>query len=218
MTHTYLTDMPIGNAPSKPARNCEKTNFAGSKVPEDLLGTLEHFICGLPIFHGTMEYILKACVVEMWGAFEVLAGDLLKKSKQFNTNCFGHLTGSEKKPKFYKREFIRESYRVTFDNDPRIEMELASRSIDELHIMRNLLVHNAGITDPDFEKQCSDAIKLPFSTTENTARLCEWAAIPKDSRILFDGRFVMSMIDPVIDVGWNLVESVGFWLQTHSPI
>lgn len=120
-------------------------------------------------------------------------------------------------PKFTMRHLFRESYRIAFNSDPGMEKVLNCRAIDELCLIRNLLVHKGGLVDKKFREDCEKATSLPHSTPENTARLTEWSKKPDLYKFPFDGEFVMSMIDPVIDAGRDLVETVSLWLQSHKP-
>jgi len=186
----------------------------------DMNSTLDFLIsnvfAGSPLFYRCVENLLKASLIEMWTAFEVLAGDLLKGAKSEHPECFRHLTGREKSPKFYKRHLMRDAYRVTFADDSKINEVLHIKQIDELHLIRNVLVHHSGIADRGFHEGCEDALKLPYQTPENIKKLKEWSEVRIDSRLNVEGGLVNSLVFPVIYAGRDLVEAVAFWLEAHQ--
>lgn len=168
--------------------------------------------------HKQLERLLKSSVVEMWMAFEVLVGDMLDKALTEHKECFGHLVGNERKPRFQTRLFIRESYKTFFADSLDINDVLYTKAIDELSLIRNLLIHKAGIVDKKFQEDSIDATRFPGSTAENTARLVTWSVTPIGDTFLFDGELVMSLIEPVIYAGRELVEKVSWWLEAHKPV
>jgi hypothetical protein len=112
-------------------------------------------------------------------------GTLLKQSFKFTT-----LGG------------IREAYSKAFHCDSRkIDSCLASRDIDALALVRNLLIHKAGIADTDYcRRQPKEAPTAP--------------ALKEAEHLTIDGKLVENLLSPALRCCTDLLVAVNDWLAT----
>ena len=166
--------------------------------------------------HDWLHSVLQSAVIQAWTAFEVLAEDLHSFTRQAYSMYF-RPEDYASKYYFQKRDKMRFSYERAFMNDSDIGAALGDRKIDELSLLRNLIVHNRGIVDEKFRQQCEDAIQFVHSTPENTILLKEWSNLPIQHEFMFDGLLVRSVLDGTQAAAYQLLSAVDKWVTTHSP-
>lgn len=67
--------------------------------------------------------------------------------------------------------------------------------------MRNVLVHNAGHADKEF-----------VEAMKNESR---FNSIKTKDKFLVDGNIISSLINPVVDCGISIIETVDKWMLKH---
>jgi hypothetical protein len=98
---------------------------------------------------------------------------------------------------FDKLEYIREAYEDAFGGNNTVILK--NTCLDTLHVVRNVLVHNAGVADGDYLRRKSI---LPTS-----------AIVEKGEPIPLDGELVVELVAPALELGNKLIESVDQWLM-----
>ena len=113
-----------------------------------------------------------------------LMGTLLKKECKFQT-----LAG------------IRRAYSAAFSNDwGSIDAALSNRSLDKLNLVRNLILHKAGVMDAKFAEQ--------------SATIPDWKIEKQmNDPIPLDGKIVQELINPVFQLGIDLIYAVDKWVR-----
>ena len=107
----------------------------------------------------------------------------------------------ESRFEFSRIQDIREAYALAFDRDSaKIDEVLTDKTIDALHIVRNVIVHQAGLADERYMKAKGN-LKLPNAAL--------------GAPLLLDGEIVVNMISPVIDRSKKLLDAVDGWLIKH---
>ena len=111
--------------------------------------------------------------------------------------------------KFTTLRGIREAYSVAFSEQEkrarttRIDDALAAQSLDALNMVRNLIVHKAGIADAEYEAR---------------ARNCPLAPQLRAGKAMsFDGEVCQALIVPVVSTGIELVKAIDTWLSLTNP-
>jgi hypothetical protein len=98
----------------------------------------------------SVDSILRLTIINTWSYFECLAEDLVLSSVKKHATRFSHVA-SDKSWRFRSRDQIRKSYKQAFKpEDPDILTAVYSDGIEALALLRNVLVHKAGIADNDF--------------------------------------------------------------------
>ena len=185
----------------------EKMNIGRDAQVEYMVectSTFEDFISHSDYLHGVVEGILRSIIVQAWGAFEVLAEDLLVESIAQNQASFGFLKGNEKW-RFRSRASIRDCYQKAFPLDNGlITSALYNEAIDALSLLRNLLVHKGGRADQEFLTESKKySILAPFHGLRLT------------DPVNLDGEIVLSIVDPAMLSSHALIVAVDKWLGTH---
>jgi hypothetical protein len=110
--------------------------------------------------------------------------------------------------KFTTLRGIREAYSTAFSEREKkarpanIDKALADKAIDTLCIIRNIIVHKAGIADQEYEER---------------AKVCPLAPqVRKGQAIPLDGGICIALIRPVMDCCLALVSAVDSWLTLLS--
>ena len=154
------------------------------------------------------EGILKNVLTLTWTAFETLSADLWRRVSTSGHSAIRVPTPKELEEKisFITRSKILRSYRFLFPKD-RIAFRscLAGDDVNALAVMRNVLVHSAGVIDGGFMVQGS---KVPM--------LMPFIALGIDAKIELDGSLVRDLVCPIIAKGFDLVSAIDNWLQTHK--
>ena len=152
----------------------------------------------------SIKGLLQLVIVNAWTCFECFVEDLLKTSIQEHVASFPHIS-PDKKWRFRSRDQIRDSYKQAFKPDgDNIKAAIFSDSITALALLRNILVHKAGIVDKDFTTgvQASPAL-TPF------------VGLSEGEEVKLDGEIVRSLFDPLINTCCDLLVAVDNWLQVH---
>ena len=158
-----------------------------------------------PYAHGVLENLLKSILVQAWGAFEVLAEDLLIGAVEKHPQCFDP-SRITKKFHFRKRISIRESYGRAFESDSAIVTCVSDSSVDALSVLRNVLVHKSGVADSMF---LTEVARIPL--------LAPFRGLKPGSAVNISGDNVFSIITPTVGNGYTLVKAVDDWLAARTP-
>lgn len=183
-----------------------------------------------PITDG-MDVIIRAMIIFAWTTFETLCEDLLEKTIDIRPKTFAVLKGRNQKRAMpawegtdlkgkvhpfsdVKRmvgrsrltyrsvKAIRDSYWLVFHkNYGRIDRIIKHRSIDNLHAVRNVLVHKGGIVDQPFLDRIAGVPQ--FSKAQDNALLH------------LDFAMVKWLIRPVFARGISLIVAVNRWVREH---
>jgi hypothetical protein len=112
--------------------------------------------------------------------------------------------GTLLKPKveFARLAGIRAAYVQAFSEDyAQIDSIIADDCLDALSVVRNLLVHKAGLADDEYVRRAQN-LSVPKLKVGTLIRL--------------DGDTAVSLIKPVFDIGKKLVAAVDSWLEKHK--
>lgn len=166
--------------------------------------------------HGWLHAVLQNAIIQAWTAFEVLAEDLhLSVRQAYSMNFNSDRVFS--KYYFQKRDKLRSSYGKAFEDDPDINAALGCPRIDELSLLRNLIVHKRGVVDGKFKEDCEKATLFTYCTAQNTALLKEWALLPVGHEFLFDGLLIRTVLDGSQEAAYQLLSTVDKWIPLHTP-
>lgn len=159
-----------------------------------------------PLMNEALHGLLQTMVNQAWSAFEYLAEDLYKAL--INERASLQFTPRERNDfhlGFISRKRIRNTYKFLFKTDnAKVVSTLDSKTIDALALVRNVLVHKAGIID-----------KVFFDDSKDVPVLVPLRALGEGKEILLTGKRVRDLIDPAIPVGFELLNSVDDWLFSH---
>lgn len=161
---------------------------------------------GEPVFE-MFGNLLKALTIQAWATFEAMTKELWQSVNESSNSSFARPTGVEwtdKRLGFDARNKIRDTFAFSFKDDPLVMKHLERKCIDPLALLRNLLVHHGGKVDAIFKRDAAyhDSLKQ-FSL------LNDGAIIP------FSGPMVVSVIQPAISSGYNLIASVDDWIKRN---
>ena len=181
-----------------------------------------------------LEGLLKSVLVQIWGAIEVMAGDLWEGALNEHPNHLAELHGKDNQPstktvplsilnehqfdlskrmgtvlkdhfRFTVLDGIQSAYLRAFYSDGiEIEKAVKSQSLKALALTRNLLVHKAGVVDSVFLKEGSG---IPS--------LSSFCACGLKHLIFVDGETTRNLVDSAILSSESLIKSVDEWLTTH---
>lgn len=195
-------------------------------------GFLENSFNKLGLSSGA-EAWMSAQITGVWTAFESMAEELWRIALNLHPEGLSELKGGKRgssedkkidmsflhrhsydlsdkmgdvlceRYSFDKLEDIRKAYRDAFycDED-KINAVIEDRSLDAISLTRHAIVHNGGIIDEKFLRRKAD---LPAGILGEAGK-----PLP------LDGLVVRTLIVPVISKGWQLIESVDQWLDTHN--
>jgi hypothetical protein len=112
--------------------------------------------------HWMFENILKSMCIQFWTAMEVLLEDLFMKVIEYHPHSFSHevrakhartkthVKGKGTRFGFRSRDKFSDAYNVAFSCDDTIMNVINSEGVSRLAVVRNLIVHKAGIADGKF--------------------------------------------------------------------
>lgn len=203
-----------------------------SRTAADVLGALQHIesVSGDPKITSGIEAWLSAQVVGAWTTFETLAGDLWEAALNCHPAGLSDLKGkgsSEQKTvqlsilqkhKFdlsksmgtvlrEKRSFdrlndVRKYYEEAFFEDAKkISDIINDKSIDTLNAVRNLIVHRGSVVDQKYLDRTKSIVDVPKAAVGDS--------------IMLDGFIVATLVQPVLQLGRELIIAVDDWLAAH---
>jgi hypothetical protein len=159
----------------------------------------------------TLDYgvraVLEAQLILAWTAFETLAEDLWKGAQEL------HSTSLAPQGYFRRLDSIKDAYasfsavNVTINGYPKtptanINVLFSKPDLRKLNLIRNLLVHKAGIVDQIF---LSDTAKIDWIVPDQLGQ-----------PVQLDGLRVRELINPVIEAGQKLIRSVDCWMNLKT--
>jgi hypothetical protein len=175
-----------------------------------------------------LDAMFRAQIILAWSAFEVLAGDLweaaintcperlirsgstlsidtIRSVTKRSYNLEGKLGSAlAVEQDFAKLVLVRDAYGKTFKEHAKgIKTILNDRYLDALSAVRNVLVHNSGTMDADYEKDYKSCRRL----------------IPQPERggkLPLDAGLVRKLLSHVRDTGAKLVKEIDLWLTRHG--
>jgi hypothetical protein len=154
----------------------------------------------IPLYRAAAESLLKSVIIQAWTSFEVLSEDLINGAKAEYPTFFSGVDFSTFR--FRSRKRIRAAYRITFADDLNICAAVNHDSVDALALLRNVLVHKAGIADHDF----TDGI--PTSSL-----LSPFSGVKEGQPIEINGTVMRSIVDSSFNCGYALIIAVNNWLN-----
>jgi hypothetical protein len=105
--------------------------------------------------------------------------------------------------KRYSLDGMREAYAAaSFDGDEIISGVLASKELDSLALVRNVLVHNGGIADEEYVRRTKSLPSMPTADIGQP--------------ILLDGEIIANLARPVVGLGRDLLIGVDEWLRDQG--
>jgi hypothetical protein len=141
---------------------------------------------------GAVRAILESQITLSWSAFEALAEDL------WNAALACHPGSATQKPHFRRLQSIRESYKSLSPTSNEINAVLANPDLRKLNLVRNVLIHKAGIVDQQF---LDGAGEIGWNSGNNLGQL-----------IRIDGARVKELVSPLVQSSERLIRSVDKWI------
>jgi hypothetical protein len=180
-----------------------------------------------------VEAWLSAQIVGAWTAFETMTGDLWEAALNCHPAGLSELRGKgtaatadgkmvslmmlqkykydlsskmgtllKEKRSFDRLEDIRGYYAEAFyEGAGTIVKLLDEKSVDALAAVRNLIVHRASVVDQLYLNRTKSLTNVPR------------AAVGKP--VVLDGKIVYDLIQPVIQIGCDLIIAVDGWIASH---
>lgn len=113
----------------------------------------------------------------------------------------GTLFLMQRRYEFTRLQGIRAAYVEAFSKDyEQLDPIVTSDALDALSVVRNLLVHKAGIVDAEYEKRAKN-LRIPKLAVGQLLKL--------------DGETVVGLIKPVFALGGHLIAAVDRWIEKH---
>lgn len=134
----------------------------------------------------------------------VLLKDLNAVTKgTFNASgTMGRVLAASRRVSFITLKGIRQAYSASFSSDhDSIDNALKNTALDDACLVRNVIVHCAGIADRMYIDDCKAA---------NIAARGEF-----EKSLVLDQKTVRAIIDPVVECSLSLIEGVDQWIKTH---
>jgi len=160
------------------------------------------------LMNEALHGLLQTIIIQAWSAFEVLAEDLYKNTLKEGLSSIAPYTDKERQKHwlgFASRERIRNTFAFVFKVDnSRIISALSSTDLDALALVRNVLVHKAGVIDGIF-----------LSGSKPLPQIAYFHGLGLGKEILLTGDWVRKLVDPVIPIGFDLLNAVDSWIQAH---
>ncbi|QDU18885.1 hypothetical protein ETAA1_07810 [Urbifossiella limnaea] len=128
----------------------------------------------------------------------------LKLIQKYKFNLAAHMgTILRAKLSFDSLVRVRDAYRRAFYDDYRdVDAAINDDAIDKLFLVRNLIVHKAGIVDEMFARR--------------TRSVPEFAGLEIDKPFPRDESKAIALIDPVIRSSVRLISAVDDWIANHA--
>lgn len=104
---------------------------------------------------------------------------------------------------FTSLKVIREAYSVAFSKRyDAIDSALASPALDALSVVRNVLVHRAGVADEAYRRRSNGLLTIPKANLGEVIGL--------------DGEIVAGLVDPMLESVSALIKAVDQWIVFES--
>ena len=162
-----------------------------------------------PVAEEVIQNLLRGIIVQSWTAFEALSENLfLCAETEAKTPPARQTVKPGKRPKesFRSRDRIRDAYKFGFVIDgEKINTPLSDLCIDALALLRNVIVHKTARADKDFR----DGVSVP------TPLLSHYSGLGDGDPIVLDGGVVRSIVSPVIQRSYSVIEAVDVWIKRH---
>lgn len=170
--------------------------------------TLDQLLAGFPQeVSDIFSNVLRALTIQAWATFEAMTKELWQSVRDSSNKSFSRPTGQEwsnMKLGFDARSKIKDTFEFSFNNDPNIMNHLERSKIDPLALLRNILVHHGGKVDSKFKTAAA------YHTS-----LKQFSTMGDNEIIPFNGPMVVSVIEPAITSGYNLIVAVDEWIEMH---
>lgn len=213
-------DLRVGKVASKlfrpivdriPLREARRHLFEAHSNVEKMWSTT-------PWMHDALHYYLQTLLIQTQIAHEVLTEDLCKNALDLGLNST--VTPTPKQWNglgFISRKKTRDTYEFVFPIDNvKIKDILHSPHIDALALVRNVLVHKAGRIDGKFMDGMTGApIKPGAPSTPPLPALSYFKNLAVRKKLLITGGSVRKLIDPVIPLGYDLIDAIENWIFSH---
>ena len=156
----------------------------------------DEFLKRTTTLDGAVRAVLESQITLSWTAFETLAEDL------WNAALACHPGSATQKPYFRRLESIRETYKCLSPTSNEINAVLASPDLRKLNLVRNVLIHKAGIVDQQF---LDGAAEIAWNSGDTLGQL-----------IRIDGARVKELVNPMVRSGEELIRSVDRWITAKT--
>jgi hypothetical protein len=115
--------------------------------------------------------------------------------------CMGTIFRSERRFEFTRLSSAREAYMKAFsEKSSKVDAAILSNSIEALSVVRNILLHKAGVADDEYVKQ-QRYLSIPKA--------------PKGQPIQLDGQNTSDLIKPAIASSKSLMIAVDDWITDN---
>jgi len=158
------------------------------------------------LLNDPLHALLQSIVIQAWSSLEVLIEDLCRYSIKLGSASLSVPTEKQwRSLGFRSRNKFRATYDFVFPSDnAKIKNILRSQEIDSLALVRNVLVHKAGIIDDEFMKGSKFNPQLDY-----------YRSLGEGAEILMTGYKMRSLVDPCMPLGYDLGNTVNSWLFAH---
>ena len=160
---------------------------------------------GGPVVRDALEVILKSVIIQSWTAFEMLCEQLVGLCRNEHSAYFSE-SAKTVKCRFRRLETLKKAYRDVFGNDAGMNSLLESPAVKGLALLRHLLVHCGGVVDQLFLDQCREPPQIHYFSTWSLRQTIE-----------IDGDMIHTLVHPVNNTGFELVQLVSNWIHSHKP-
>jgi hypothetical protein len=116
--------------------------------------------------------------------------------------CMGSLLREQEDFDFGGLDGIRKAYSLAFSkHSDRIDKALADRSLDALALVRNLIIHRAGVANVKYEER-ANGLSVP--------------QLKSGEMLAITGELVGGLTGPVMRQSVELIRAVDSWLTAHA--
>jgi hypothetical protein len=180
---------------------------------------VEKMWSGTPWMHDALHYYLQTLIIQAQIAHEVLTEELCKNALELGLKSTVSPTPKQwNSLGFISRKKTRDTYEFVFPIDnTKIKDILYSPHIDALALVRNVLIHKAGIIDSKFLDAMTGApIKPGAPSTPPLPALSYFGNLGLRKKLLITGESVRKLLDPAIPLGYALIDAIENWIFSHS--
>lgn len=157
---------------------------------------------GQPLEAGVWS-LLESVIRTGWTAMETMAEYLFVRVTDTFPQCFQGIVWENNEPKFRSRTGIKKAYEKAFGGfNEKIRECIYSDAFDALGLLRNVLVHSAGIADTDF-----------MDGVARNSLLSMYSSQRLGSPVKVDGEVIKTVLEPAVRMGCDLVLAVDTWVS-----
>jgi hypothetical protein len=198
-TREAFEKLMVGEITKRAEQKFKETGSLKEATGYDLergIKAFDEFLKRTTTLDGAVRAVLESQITLSWTAFETLAEDL------WNAALACHPGSATQKPYFRRLESIRETYKGLSPTSNEINAVLANPDLRKLNLVRNVLIHKAGIVDQQFLDGAAD---IAWNSGDTLSQL-----------IRIDGARVKELVNPVVRSGEELIRSVDRWITAKT--